>query len=97
MNPISKLNNFELHSLSRLFDDGDVAGDNCLTRTALETLVLSVGGLNEILNELDWLEEGINKTPIFSSILSDIQSKYQDAIDLDQFIVLMMRFMPSSF
>lgn len=91
------MNNFELHSLSRLFDEGDINGVNCLTKNDLANLIATSGGLDEILSVLDWCEEGVDKSNVFNTILSDIQSKYNDAIDLDQFIFLMTRLMPSNF
>merc|ERR1712137_282129 len=107
-NNASMLSNFERHTLSGLFDEADDDGDNFLTTEELQSLLSRMGGIENVLDELGWIDTpGANeaelrqyadvlrqKQAILDGILRDMRTKYRNAVDLDQFVALMSQFAP---
>merc|ERR1712232_153762 len=101
----ANLNKFEIHMLEDLFDDADDNGDNFLTTQEFTGLLNRLGGLENILDNLGWIDKPDPKNPekhenvmrvknaIFNDIIRDFNLKYRNAVDLDQFLNLMARLM----
>lgn len=108
-NLVSSLNNFELHMLSDLFDEADENGDNFLTTEEFSGLISNMGGIENILDDLGWIDKPgsspeelkqhaaiiTKQTNLLYEMMNEMRSKYRNAVDLDQFVQLMARFSPS--
>lgn len=81
-------------TLAELFDMADDNGDNFLTSQEFSGLLASVDGIKSILDQLGWLDESKDPTPVVNAIIQEIRTRYRNAVDLDQFVLLMSRFMP---
>jgi len=104
----ASLNNFELHMLSDIFDEADANGDNFLTTEEFTALITDMGGLENILDNLGWIDKPgkspeeqrqhaaiiTKQTNLLYDMMNEMRSKYRNAVDLDQFVALMARFSP---
>merc|ERR1711879_434511 len=101
------LNNFERQMVSELFDEADEDGDNFLTTEEFNNLITQMGGLENILENLGWIDKigtspkevhdreqlMAQKNAILAQIVNDMKFTYRNAVVLDQFIVLISRLM----
>ena len=105
--PAQPLNNFEKQMVAELFDEADEDGDNFLTTEEFNNLIVQMGGLEVILENLGWIDKPDNtpqaqhqyrktleqKQVILSEIVDDMKYTYRNAVVLDQFITLMSHLM----
>lgn len=93
--------------VAELFDEADDNGDNFLTTEEFQGLITQMGGLENILENLGWIDKfGSSaeeqaekqtvmekKNAVLNQIMNEMGTVYRNAVVLDQFVTLMARFM----